>query len=293
MKFHEWISLCQLLRNVNRQCRNLRQDELHAMFYSPDYRKRQWGGQGEEERCRARVYFEMDWVADERPYYNVWPVVLDPMQKVRLDLPADCFSLPKRPICLRFPVGCEPRSEHGVRLHSILFQGTRTPEGHYGLLVTTQSDYDASGDQIDYISFPLLSEKTVEDGIAEIESVWAKTISSQTQATNRLAVRFAVGLCLLKDDPDLVIPDVLADDRIKFDETGDQKYVEKARRRGKVGWNVGSHLEVDPHFRRAHFGLRWTGEGRRVPRIVPIKGCIVKRHKLTQVPTGALGPADD
>jgi hypothetical protein len=32
--------------------------------------------------------------------------------------------------------------------------------------------------------------------------------------------------------------DVLADDRAKFDDSGDQKYVEKARRRGKIGWDM-------------------------------------------------------
>jgi hypothetical protein len=63
--------------------------------------------------------------------------------------------------------------------------------------------------------------------------------------------------------------DVLADDRAKFHETGDQKFVEKARRRGKVGWDVGRKIEVIPHYPRPHLILVWTGRGRAVPRIVP------------------------
>ena len=33
------------------------------------------------------------------------------------------------------------------------------------------------------------------------------------------------------------------------------KYVAKAHRRGKVGWNVGRRIEVAPHFRRPHMTL--------------------------------------
>jgi hypothetical protein len=38
-------------------------------------------------------------------------------------------------------------------------------------------------------------------------------------------------------------------------------YVDKAHRRGKVGWNVGRHIEVAPHYRRPHMALVWTGTG--------------------------------
>jgi hypothetical protein len=40
---------------------------------------------------------------------------------------------------------------------------------------------------------------------------------------------------------------VLADDRVKFEASSNQKYVEKAHRRGKVGWDVGNRLgPADP-----------------------------------------------
>jgi hypothetical protein len=43
------------------------------------------------------------------------------------------------------------------------------------------------------------------------------------------------------------LPDVLADDRTKFEASGDHKFVEKAHRRGKVGWDVGNRLgPADP-----------------------------------------------
>ncbi|MFH1923922.1 MAG: hypothetical protein ABIP48_29025 [Planctomycetota bacterium] len=54
-------------------------------------------------------------------------------------------------------------------------------------------------------------------------------------------------------------PDVLSKDRPRFEQTGDEKYVTKAHRRGKVGWNVGRQIEVAPHYRRPHMALVWTG----------------------------------
>jgi hypothetical protein len=55
-------------------------------------------------------------------------------------------------------------------------------------------------------------------------------------------VRLCCSLCLLENDPSIISPDVLADDRAKYEASGDQRYVDKARRRGKVGWDV----EVTP-----------------------------------------------
>jgi len=90
-------------------------------------------------------------------------------------------------------------------------------------------------------------------------------------------------------DPELVVPDVLADDKVKYAQSGDPRLVEKAHRRGKVGWNVGANIEVLPHYRSASpAALYWTGEGRKVPRIRFRKGCFVHRQKLSAVPTGYL-----
>jgi hypothetical protein len=78
----------------------------------------------------------------------------------------------------------------------------------------------------------------------------------------------------------------LAGDRAKFEQTGDRRYVDKARRRGKVGWDVGRRLEVIPHYRRPHMALAWTGRGRAVPRVVPRKGSVVHREVVEKAPSG-------
>jgi hypothetical protein len=99
-------------------------------------------------------------------------------------------------------------------------------------------------------------------------------------------VRLACTLCLLGNDPTILEPDVLSKDRAKWEATKDQKYVDRARRRGKRGWLVGAHVEVIPHVRRPHPALVWTGKGRTVPRIVMRKGSIVHRNVVERVPTG-------
>jgi len=99
-------------------------------------------------------------------------------------------------------------------------------------------------------------------------------------------IRLCCSLCLLENDPSIISPDVLADDRARFETTGDQKFVEKAHRRGKIGWDVGKHIEVIPHFRRPHMALVWTGSGRAVPRVVPRRGSIVHREAVEKLPSG-------
>ncbi len=62
--------------------------------------------------------------------------------------------------------------------------------------------------------------------------------------------------------------------------------LDKAHRRGKVGWDVGRQVEVMPHYRRPHLMLAWTGPGRAVPKIVPRRGSIVHRSAVEKVPSG-------
>jgi hypothetical protein len=99
-------------------------------------------------------------------------------------------------------------------------------------------------------------------------------------------VRLCCSLCLLDHDPQIISPDVLNKDREKFDSTGDDRYIDRAHRRGKVGWDVGRHVEVAPHYRRPHMALVWTGRDRAVPKIVPRRGSIVHRQVVERVPTG-------
>ena len=138
-----------------------------------------------------------------------------------------------------------------------------------------------------YRNFPRRSGLTVEQSLAGLgKGVTADMGVQVPESLVTDCVRLCCSLCLLDNDPSVIEPDVLSKDRDKFEQTGDAKYVDKAHRRGKVGWNVGRHIEVIPHYRRPHMALVWTGTGRAVPKIVPRRGSVVHRELVEKVPSG-------
>lgn len=85
---------------------------------------------------------------------------------------------------------------------------------------------------------------------------------------------------------DFIVDDVpLAVDVDKWERTKNKALIDKARRRGVIGWDLGKYVEAGPHMRRPHFGIRWKGTGHSRPELVPIRGCIVNGKKL-KMPEG-------
>lgn len=105
-------------------------------------------------------------------------------------------------------------------------------------------------------------------------------------------VKLCLTLRLIGDDPDMIQPDVLSKDRIRWKTGNDElkrRLEDKARRRGKNGFLIGSLLDsagVSPHIRKPHVALYWTGEGRKIPKILMRKGSVVHRDKVDKIPTG-------
>ena len=121
-----------------------------------------------------------------------------------------------------------------------------------------------------------------------------KSVSSFKKEVQTLAIRIALTVCMLADDPEIITPDVLSDQQSRYDGEKDEAWKrraeEKAKKRGVFGWSIGKSIEVTPHIRRPHFALRHTGPGGKIPKIVAVKGCVVKMNKLTKVPTGHVLP---
>lgn len=110
-----------------------------------------------------------------------------------------------------------------------------------------------------------------------------------------------VGLQLIQDEPDLITPILLKRDLGK---PPTPHLINRAIRNGVYGFDVGEPLptkeeieqmkksgafhegEKSPHFRSSYFGLRWTGSGRAIPKVVKIKECFVGLEKMKKVPTG-------
>ena len=95
---------------------------------------------------------------------------------------------------------------------------------------------------------------------------------------------------MLSKDPEFAVRILLNRDRKRIDRLNTpekmQLAVDRAIRNGRNGWTLGEHLEVSPHTRRPHFAIRWTGLGKTVPKLRPIKGCVVKSSRLYPIPTG-------
>ena len=158
---------------------------------------------------------------------------------IQLPLPALCIRLPKDKNPLTFDW---KGKEVSVRC---MLLGEMNDGSGISVLIDI-------GELMPEIGFPVYSYRnfrrqeglTVEKALGELKKDWSAEVGiAIPDPLINDCVRLCCSLCLLENDPEVISPDVLADDRAKFEETGDQKYVDKARRRGKVGWDVGRHIE--------------------------------------------------
>ena len=115
------------------------------------------------------------------------------------------------------------------------------------------------------------------------------------------------GICMIpQSDTSLIKPLVLNRDKEKFAATGDLKFIDRAKRNGVHGWDVGKDIPTpeemeafrqqqgepgrkSPHWRMGHFAIRHTGEGRSVPVIRWINETFVNKDLWKKVPHGYYG----
>ncbi len=233
---------------------------------------------------------ERDWEKARRPYYNVWPAIVPMLTRLNLDLDSALIRLPLTALCVRFPKEKNPLKfdwQGKEVLIRCILMGYINNETGISLLMDIGEVAPLGVPIYTYRNFPRKEGLAVEQSLAGLHGDKFSEIG--IQMPNELVldcVRLCCSLCLLENDPEIISSDVLADDRAKYEQSHDQKFVDKAHRRGKVGWDVGRHIEVIPHFRRPHMTLVWTGHGRAVPRIVPRRGSVVHREVVEKVPSG-------
>lgn len=239
---------------------------------------------------------ELMWHLEGRPYYNITPIAIDMFNKISLDVPIEYLRLPYNSITINMPKGFElhgeTRSGVDVVIESLMF----SPSMKWLAAITSNGNRTQG-----YMPIPLGNDGTDNKPVT-IEQGCALALGwSGHDKLNGLVeklVRIAYSLCVIASDPetDLLTPDVLANDRYEYDrcfEKGQydrcKQMIDRANRRGKVGWTVGANIEYTAHARRPYFGIRWKGSGEdKRPCLVPIKGCIVRKKSITDVPTGYL-----
>lgn len=260
------------------------------------------------------------WCKARRPYYNVWPGIIPALLKLKLDIDSTYFKLPLDQLLIRFPVkaehplvftadGKEWRVRNIMAANMMLDYRSKPGDIHY-IPGYTEKTIQAIAYHIDigeeipgsrgllsrtYKHIVIVPGRDVEWSFTHCEEHSSAEEGVRIPRQLMLDIgRLVCTICLMAGDPEMVEPDVLADDVAKYEKTRDAELVTKAHRRGKVGWNVGKDIEVVPHYRRAcPAALYWTGEGRRFPRIRFRKGSVVHRKRLASVPTGFMGPLEE
>jgi len=279
-------------------CKPAKQKPTYADYLTlaaPEIIRRQ-GSMG-----RIQLAVEDRWMKASQPYYKVWPAIASALLKVRLDLDSKLFSVPLGTICLRFPVHLPPPITDVTAILADDTVKVDPKNGSRGLtIVYKMSDKTREG----FLGLALIPGESVQDALDRAGMQTSMALQKGAECADTLKLRYdewqrergvlclkaVLSVCLLASDPELILPDVLVDDRRRFDESTDlelrQRLIDKAALRGVVGWRIGEAYETVPHFRRPHFALRHTGKGGTIPRIVPVKGAIVHRQRVTTVPTG-------
>lgn len=287
MKFHNYVSLFEMSRAAGSMATGMRADEFYNQLIGVETRS----------DIVALLIVQRDWYREVRPYYKVWPSIHEALLRVKLDVSVRSAAI-------------ELGLSFAIRLHKeiVIDWGWNATTTGYdlsaigSLLVCTCRDAGGnpkliiSGQGVDYLAtslsdtgpmhFNLDDTRTFDDVLEDSTDKW----SESSRVSIKPMLRLVLGVLLMSQDPSIVTADVLSKDSRKYEETNDPKYIERARKRGIVGWSIGEKYESCPHIRRPHFGIRHTGKGRTIPRIVPIKGAVVHQKKLTTVPTGYITP---
>lgn len=238
------------------------------------------------QRDRSRFTFlaEAKWLDALRVYYKLFPAFTGALLKIKLNVNSEELSLPVETVC--------------IRLSDV---ETKTPIRAM-LLTIRPAPETGEGNRYFHIAAECPLGYFCADAILQPGQPVPQTdhndVSVDDQDTDqgrviRDALHIAVAVALLSRDPDIISPDVLNRDKPKLPGATAEdiaRMFDRAKRNKKFGWTIGEAYEAMPHYRRPHLALRHTGPGRTIPRIVMVKGTIVHRTKMAEVPTGHMLP---
>lgn len=251
----------------------------------------------------AQAHWEYWWRQLRRPYYRVYPKVVQALTRLNIDrVIADKISPPPglKQLIVDMPVGNKLMDDGRDIRHLFWdFEAVKTSRGTPHLTLGINYGEVVEADEVvipmwDIWFFPLSSISVA----AQLEEIERVGVDRQLMAAvdrhvlsdreRRLATCLMLTLCLIGENPELISPDVLSADEMRVNAENRQRLVEKARRRGRYGWSVGSGVEMSPHFRVDHLALFHTGKGRTVPVVQMRRGALVRRKKVESIPTGRL-----
>lgn len=210
--------------------------------------------------------FDLRWIDAGRPFYRLWPSLGDCVRGTKLEMPRRVLLRLPNAICVetvdRCILGATIDSDFFVLYRFQILDNEKVKVGCVGL--------------------PL--------GLAEGDADEPIKLTNDDTCDHDDDFRVLVTVALLKDNPEYAEQIVLKADEYRVKPENRASLADKARRRGVNGVDIGRHIESMPHFRRPHFAIRWKGHKPNLtPELVPVKGAVVARNKVTDVPTGYYG----
>lgn len=224
-----------------------------------------------------------------RPFYNIWPSMLDPLLGINLgDLTVGDVQWPVDVLCLRFPVQAECFLRTVLMVRGPLAGGALRIRVDVGDLGAEGYPRTVSCEFRDDQTLPnTLSDFMGQMSVTQTSDPLRQTSEQRAAEMTWSGIRVLLAVGLLRENPDVIVPKPLAADAWKFEQTGDMALIEKAKKRGCFQFDVGRDLVLAPGVRRPHFARRWMGHrGEQKAVIRPIRGSIVQRKVVQSVPMG-------
>ena len=156
-----------------------------------------------------------------KPYYNLWPSIVPMLTRLNLDFDSDLIRLPLPALCIRFP---KDPAKNPLKFD---WKGEEVPvrcimmaEINQGTGISVLIDIGEVMGEIGvpiytYRNFPRKPGLTVEQSLASLgtNGLFADIGVQVPDSLVMDCVRLCCSLCLLENDPSIISPDVLADDR--------------------------------------------------------------------------------
>lgn len=249
---------------------------------------------------KMAINAEWQWIKQKKPYYSLFPSFAKGLQTLKLDIPCECMQMPLQHVLIRFPKGHETvQWEINRKIHSVqsfLAAEAYDDAGGRGWVVSLEigEEYDGINPEHkihpkSFMCFELIPGMSVDAAIDRLGEYEYDEGIAVPIAAFKSCVKIMCGLAVLDEtEKHLFTPDVLTADKRKFEETGEQRYIDKAIKRGKFGWKVGENYIVNPSYIKPHFQHYWTGTGR-TKKILKLKrGYFIRREEIREIPTGYL-----
>lgn len=317
MQFHEFATMYDVSRRLNKQL-GIKKDQTAQEHYAgfksvcvrdladPTTNKKDVAASFNQ--CLA----EADFIADNRPYYNVYPTITKYLINLKEDkVPVNLIKLPHRVVAFRFATtetafNFEDNGiTYGLRTAFVSYTnqdeilkvgGGKIENDMMIIWMDFGEEQTVQVSEHETVTLPVYTykilhvntNKTLEEAINDSKKGGYDGLQIPDNVVTNI-IRCIASCCLISRDLEdgLIEPDVLTKDREKYRETHDQKYVDKAIRRGKHGFLVGADLVVSPHWRSGSpLALYWTGPGRTIPLYRTRKGAIIHRKKVKELPSG-------